>query len=189
MFFDAFPRFYETTQTHASAGRLNLRYEAIFTQNADVFKDARVLDIASHDGRWSLAALRSGAAEVVGIEARDDLVKAARENLAAYAPGTRYDFRIRRRLRGARRGEIRGRRRPLPRIPLPHAPLQRAHAAHSRSGPPLPDRRHRSAREPGAADGQAAGRAGRSRAERGRRPVLARGAGPWSALPPCRPCA
>ena len=93
MFFDAFPRFYETTQTHASAGRLNLRYEAIFTQNADVFKDARVLDIASHDGRWSLAALRSGAAEVVGIEARDDLAKAASENLAAYAPGTRYDFR------------------------------------------------------------------------------------------------
>jgi len=94
MFFDGYPRFYETTQTAASAGRLNLRYEAIFTQNADVFKDARVLDIASHDGRWSLAALRSGAAEVVGIEARDDLVEAARENLAAYARGTRYDFRV-----------------------------------------------------------------------------------------------
>lgn len=93
MFFDAYPRFYETSQTHASAGRLNLRYEAVFTQNADVFKDARVLDIASHDGRWSLAALRSGAAEVVGIEAREDLVEAARENLAAYAPAGRYDFR------------------------------------------------------------------------------------------------
>ena len=93
MFFDAFPRFYETSQTHASRGRLNLRYEAIFTQNADIFAGARVLDIASHDGRWSLAALCTGAAEVVGIEAREDLVEDARENLAQYADGKPYDFR------------------------------------------------------------------------------------------------
>ena len=57
MFFDAYPRFYETSKTSASRGRLNLRYEAIFGENADVFRGARVLDIASHDGRWSLAAL------------------------------------------------------------------------------------------------------------------------------------
>lgn len=93
MFFDAFPRFYETTQTQAFKGRLNLRYEAIFAQNADLFPGARVLDIASHDGRWSLAALRNGAAEVIGIEARDDLVEDARENLDLYAPGRRYEFR------------------------------------------------------------------------------------------------
>jgi hypothetical protein len=92
MFFDAFPRFYETTQTHAFKGRLNLRYEAIFTQNADLFPGARVLDIASHDGRWSLGALHNGAAEVIGIEARDDLVESARENLDLYAPGSRYEF-------------------------------------------------------------------------------------------------
>jgi hypothetical protein len=92
MFFDAYPRFYETTQTSASQGRLNLRYEAIFAQNADVFRGARVLDIACHDGRWSLAALRSGAATVTGIEAREDLVAAARENLDLYAPGSQADF-------------------------------------------------------------------------------------------------
>jgi SAM-dependent methyltransferase len=93
MFFDAFPRFYETSQTHDPKGRINLRYEAIFAQNADVFQDARVLDIASHDGRWSLAALCTGASEVIGIEAREDLVEAARENLDLYAKGRRYDFR------------------------------------------------------------------------------------------------
>lgn len=49
MFFDAYPRFYETSQTRAPQGQINLRYEAIFAQNADVFEDARVLDIASHD--------------------------------------------------------------------------------------------------------------------------------------------
>jgi spermidine synthase len=93
MFFDAFPRFYKTSETKNPRERINLRYEAIFAHNADVFQGARVLDIASHDGRWSLAALRTGAAEVIGIEAREDLVESARENLDLYAPGQRYEFR------------------------------------------------------------------------------------------------
>jgi hypothetical protein len=94
MFFDSFPRFYKTAQTRSAQGRLNLRYEAIFAQNADIFEGARVLDIASHDGRWSLAALHAGAAEVIGIEARDDLVETARGNLDHFAPaGKRYEFR------------------------------------------------------------------------------------------------
>ncbi|HXV58814.1 MAG TPA: class I SAM-dependent methyltransferase [Gaiellaceae bacterium] len=84
-FFDAFPRFYETSETSPYAGRLNLRYEAIFGENRDVFAGARVLDVASHDGRWSLAALETGAARVVGIEPRPELVRAARENLALYS--------------------------------------------------------------------------------------------------------
>ena len=92
MFFDAYPRFYETSQTSASRGRLNLRYEAIFAENRDVFADARVLDIASHDGRWSLAALKTGAAEVVGIEAREELVAAARDNLGQYGGDGNYRF-------------------------------------------------------------------------------------------------
>jgi hypothetical protein len=92
MFFDGFPRFLETSETAAHRGRLNLRYEAIFAENRDIFAGARVLDIASHDGRWSLAALKTGAAEVVGIEARDELVDAARENLEHYAGGSGHRF-------------------------------------------------------------------------------------------------
>ncbi len=93
MFFDSFPRFYETSEVGATRGRLNLRYEAIFAENADVFAGARVIDIASHDGRWSLAALETGAAEVVGIEARANLVRAANENLAEYVTDAgRYRF-------------------------------------------------------------------------------------------------
>jgi ubiquinone/menaquinone biosynthesis C-methylase UbiE len=84
MFFDEFPRFYETSSTSPYRGRLNLRYEAIFAENRDIFEGARVLDIASHDGRWSLAALKTGAARVVGIEARDDLVQTARDNVVHY---------------------------------------------------------------------------------------------------------
>src|SRR5438046_1422930 len=69
-FFDQYPRFYETSQTGNVAGRLNQRHHAIFTQNADIFPGARVLDIVSHDGRYSLAALKSGASHVLGIEGR-----------------------------------------------------------------------------------------------------------------------
>lgn len=83
-FFERFPRFYLTSATGLTAARVNLRYEAIFGENRDIFEGASVLDLASHDGRWSLAALATGARSVTGIEARPELVKAATENLAAY---------------------------------------------------------------------------------------------------------
>ncbi len=86
-FFEQFPRFYMTSSTHPTTARLNLRYEAIFGENRDVFAGASVLDLASHDGRWSLAALANGARSVTGIEARPDLVKAAAENLGEYGYG------------------------------------------------------------------------------------------------------
>jgi hypothetical protein len=93
MFFKDYPRFYETSHTSPYRGRLNLRYDAIFGENRDIFQGARVLDIASHDGRWSLAALASGARSVIGIEPRPDLVQHASDNLAhyGYAPD-RFSF-------------------------------------------------------------------------------------------------
>ncbi len=84
MFFDEYPRFYETSRTSPDAVRLNLRHHAIFGENLSAFPDARVLDIASHDGRWSFAAIQAGAAHVIGIEARDDLVTSARETFREY---------------------------------------------------------------------------------------------------------
>jgi hypothetical protein len=86
-FFEQFPRFYLTSSTHPTTARLNLRYEAIFGENRDIFAGASVLDLASHDGRWSLAALATGARSVTGIEARPELVKAAVENLGEYGYG------------------------------------------------------------------------------------------------------
>ena len=83
-FFDDYPRFYETSRTTPYRDRLNLRYEAIFAENRDVFAGARVLDIASHDGRWSLAALKTGASHVVGIEARPELVANAEATFEHY---------------------------------------------------------------------------------------------------------
>jgi len=92
-FFDDYDRFFTTSQTTPQRIRLNLRYEAIFGQNRDLFDGARVLDIASHDGRWSLAALKSGASEVIGIEARQDLVSHANDSFAHYGiEAQRYRF-------------------------------------------------------------------------------------------------
>jgi hypothetical protein len=86
-FFDQFPRFYRTSSTAPETARLNLRYEAIFGENRDIFASASVLDLASHDGRWSLAALATGARSVTGIEARPELVKGATKNLGEYGYG------------------------------------------------------------------------------------------------------
>jgi predicted nicotinamide N-methyase len=83
-FFDRFAGFLETSETSSYRWRLNLRHEAIFTENRDLFAGARVLDIASHDGRWSMAALEAGAAHVTGVEARPDLVANAEASLRAY---------------------------------------------------------------------------------------------------------
>jgi 2-polyprenyl-3-methyl-5-hydroxy-6-metoxy-1,4-benzoquinol methylase len=80
-FFDSYPQFFETSETTAFANRLNERHRAIIDVNQSAIAGKRVLDIASHDGRWSFAALQAGAAHVMGIEARAHLVQSAGENL------------------------------------------------------------------------------------------------------------
>lgn len=89
-FFDQFPRFYQTSQTSPFPDRLNARHVAIVERNTANLTGKRVLDIASHDGRWTFAALHAGAAHVIGIEPRQDLIDNARETFAHYgvADGT-----------------------------------------------------------------------------------------------------
>ncbi len=77
MFFDDHPEFLETSTTAADLQRLNARHVAMIEENQHVLSQARVLDIASHDGRWSFAALKAGASHVTGIEGRDHLVQSA----------------------------------------------------------------------------------------------------------------
>ena len=59
----------------ADVARMNARYDFIIEPFAPLIADAKVLDIASHDGRWSYAFAGAGAAEVHGVEARSALVK------------------------------------------------------------------------------------------------------------------
>ncbi len=100
MFADDYPRFIEVSeltpdlspddqrQRNRSAieqrNRMNERYEALFASNRDMFDGARVLDLASHDGRFSMAALKAGAAHVTGVEVRQSLIDNAQETFAFY---------------------------------------------------------------------------------------------------------
>ena len=61
--------------------RLRRRYEALIGQNRALFRNARVLDLISLDGFWSLAALDAGAAHVVAVETSRKAVEAGTTNL------------------------------------------------------------------------------------------------------------
>jgi precorrin-6B methylase 2 len=83
-FFDDYQRYYSTSLTGATPDRLNQRYRALIVANKEIIKGKTVLDIASHDGRWSFAALAIGAKRVWGIEAREHLIISAEANLRQY---------------------------------------------------------------------------------------------------------
>jgi precorrin-6B methylase 2 len=92
-FFDQCPRFSSTSETASAPDRLNQRYRALIQSNLELISGRRVLDIASHDGRWSLAAHKAGADYVLGIEARPHLIEAARGNVAEYrVPAGKVEF-------------------------------------------------------------------------------------------------
>lgn len=60
--------------TPGSVNRLNRRHQFLVEPFAADLADASVLDLASHDGRWSYALSAAGAREVVGIEARAEVM-------------------------------------------------------------------------------------------------------------------
>ncbi|WDE09257.1 class I SAM-dependent methyltransferase [Thalassomonas viridans] len=77
----------------AHANRLNWRANVLLGQNKQYFKGKRVLDLASHDGRFSYAALQTGAEYVKGVEGRPESVDKANENMRSLGiPAEKYDF-------------------------------------------------------------------------------------------------
>lgn len=92
-FFDTHNRFTKTSQTGGYAERLNWRYRAIIESNSELISGARVLDIASHDARWTFAAISAGAERVVGVEAREHLIKHGYDNMMFYnVPPEKYEL-------------------------------------------------------------------------------------------------
>ena len=92
-FFDLHPRFYQTSIVGSTANRLNSRYKAMIDANRECIAGKSVLDIASHDGRWSYAAYDGGARHVLGIEARPELVERAEATMREYGvPEGRISF-------------------------------------------------------------------------------------------------
>lgn len=92
-FFDEFNRFYGSSSTGSEPARLNKRYCLMIEANKAYFPGARVLDLGSHDGRWSFAVSKAGALHVTGVEPRAHLVRNARDTFAHYGiPNDRYSF-------------------------------------------------------------------------------------------------
>lgn len=75
------PGFFDFVETLAHydglnqpVARLNKRHAFIIEAFKSDIAGAKVLDLASHDGRWCYAFAGAGAASVLGIEARQELV-------------------------------------------------------------------------------------------------------------------
>jgi SAM-dependent methyltransferase len=83
-FCDLYPRFLETSETVPARSRLNARWRATIGWNETILVGRRVVDLGCHDGRWSFAALKAGAAHVTGIEARPHLIRKAEQNFGHY---------------------------------------------------------------------------------------------------------
>jgi len=73
--------FLQTSETGPHPNRLNWRCEILLTRNQKAIKGKRILDLASHDGRFSWACLELGANHVTGVEGRQHLVESATDNL------------------------------------------------------------------------------------------------------------
>ena len=92
-FFDKYSEFYETSQSANSSNRLNSRNRVLIENNLNIIQDKKILDIASHDGRWSFSALKHGAKFVLGIEGRKYLVDNANKTMIKYGiPKEKYQF-------------------------------------------------------------------------------------------------
>lgn len=74
-------RFLETSSTAAEANRLNWRCHLLLSENKSLLKGKKILDIGSHDGRFTWACLKLGAEHVTGIEGRTELIEHAERNL------------------------------------------------------------------------------------------------------------
>ena len=89
-FFDRYAELVKRVpQPPGSAGfvstiRLRRRYEAIVGQNRALLRRARVLDLVSSHGFWSLAALDAGAAHVVAVETSYKAVEATTRNFGEF---------------------------------------------------------------------------------------------------------
>ena len=60
-FFSDHPRFFVTSEIGTEPERLNRCHDVLIERNAELIRGRRILDIGSHDGRWSFAALKAGA--------------------------------------------------------------------------------------------------------------------------------
>lgn len=74
--------------------RLKTRHRFCVDDMTPFFAGRRVLDIASHDGRWAYSYAKAGASEVIGVEPRRDLVESFSETFPDDAARARTNLLI-----------------------------------------------------------------------------------------------
>lgn len=95
MMFDAESGFREGSglgYNAAGLNRMNARFRVFMEPLQKEIAGCRVLDLASHDGRWSYAVLKLGASHVTGIEGRRDLIDKGRHLFARAEFNERFEF-------------------------------------------------------------------------------------------------
>jgi len=88
-FFDFITQIPPYDENRNSGLRLNKRHAMIVEPFRGELAGTRVLDLGAHDGRWSYALAEAGAAEVVGVEARQELI-----DRFAHFPDTEFKSRV-----------------------------------------------------------------------------------------------
>ncbi|MCP3969989.1 MAG: class I SAM-dependent methyltransferase [Rhodobacteraceae bacterium] len=73
-FFDFLAEIRPYSEEPSNCLRMNKRHRMIVEPFRGELADARVLDLAAHDGRWSYALADAGAAQVIGVEGRQELI-------------------------------------------------------------------------------------------------------------------
>ena len=92
-FFDKYTEFYDEDSINPYPNRLNNRYTVLIEKNIEMIRDKKILDIGSHDGRWSFAAIKNGASHVLGIELKSSMVEKAKKNMKKYnIPEEKFSF-------------------------------------------------------------------------------------------------
>lgn len=85
--------FLQTSQVGAKPRRLNWRCEVLLTRHRQDIEGKKVLDLASHDGRFSHACLKLGASHVTGVEGRQYLIDTATQTMTSLGYSSKqYDF-------------------------------------------------------------------------------------------------
>jgi ubiquinone/menaquinone biosynthesis C-methylase UbiE len=92
-FFASYPKFLETSETGATLDRLDARFSALIESQRSLISGCRILDLGSHDGRWTFAALKNNATSVVAVEPRETFIRQALNTFAEYGiDPAQYEF-------------------------------------------------------------------------------------------------
>jgi hypothetical protein len=89
LFFDDFM----PTWKPAMRNRMEERYIRIMRQQPQIIRGRRILDLGARDGRWTWAAIKTGAEHVVGIEGRAKSASLSKDRLSKI-PSSKFELRI-----------------------------------------------------------------------------------------------